>query len=125
MEWMEHLLTDPALPHAFLGWLILVNSLAVFFFFLHFAARAILAAWLANLLLLDMVRANGVTSLSHMLLWTPLLAWLVWRNPAFDLRSPLGLWLVVVFASDLVAISVGYVSFFQEKTSGTPILAGL
>lgn len=125
MEWIERLLADPALPRAFLTWLIFVNSLAVFFFFQHFAARALLTVWLANLLLVDLVFGSGSSIWSHMLLWTPLLAWLVWRNPDFTLRSPLGIWLVAVFASDLVGIATGCAALIVSNSPATSMLAGL
>ncbi|MEX0840538.1 MAG: hypothetical protein WD034_13485 [Parvibaculum sp.] len=124
MEWMERLLADPALPQAFLTWLIFINSLAVFFFFSHFAARAVLAVWLANLSLIGLAFAGGVPALSHVLLWTPLLLWLIWRNPEFALRSPLGLWLVAVFASNLVGLAAGYAVLFGGHREGPAMLAG-
>tara|TARA_R110000824_G_scaffold397334_2_gene600032 strand:- start:21074 stop:21451 length:378 start_codon:yes stop_codon:yes gene_type:complete len=125
MEWMERLLADPALLRNFLTWLIFVNSLAVFFFFHHFAARALLTAWLANLLLVDTVFSAGAAPLSHVLLWTPLLAWLVWRNPDFAPRSPLGIWLIAVFASNLVGVAIGYAALIGSGGPATAMLAGL
>jgi len=124
MEWMERLLADPTLPRAFLIWLIFVNSLAVFFVFRHFAARAVLAVWLANLVLVGLILGEDEAGLSHVLLWTPLLVWLVWRNPDFAVRSPLGVWLMTAFASNLVGLASG----FATLLSGGPpaaMLAGL
>lgn len=125
MEWMERLIADPALPRALLGWLILVNSLAVFFFFRHFAARAVLAVWLANLALVAAALGSGMVALSLALCWTPLLAWLVWRNPQFRLASPLGLWLVAVFASNLVGLTAAYAVLLAGHGNGVAMLAGL
>lgn len=125
MEWVERLIADPALPRALLGWLILVNSLAVFFFFRHFAARAVLAVWLANLALVAAALGSGMVALSLVLCWTPLLAWLVWRNPQFRLASPLGLWLVAVFASNLVGLTAAYAVLLAGHGNGVAMLAGL
>ena len=125
MEWVERLIADPALPRALLGWLILVNSLAVFFFFRHFAARAVLAVWLANLALVAAALGSGMVTLSLVLCWTPLLAWLVWRNPQFRLASPLGLWLVAVFASNLVGLTAAYAVLLAGHGKGVAMLAGL
>lgn len=125
MEWMERLVADPALPRAFLGWLIFVNSLAVFFFFRHFAARAVLAVWLANLALVAAALGSGMVALSHALFWTPLLAWLVWRNPQFRPTSPLGLWLVAVFASNLVGLTAAWAVLLAGHGNGVATLAGL
>lgn len=124
MEWMERLLADPTLPHTFLTWLIFVNSLAVFFVFRHFAARAMLGVWLINLVLVDLILGEAAAALSHVLLWTPLLVWLAWRNPDFAVRSPLGIWLMTAFASNLVGLATGLVTLLS---GGAPaaMLAGL
>lgn len=124
MEWMERLLADPALPRAFLIWLIFVNSLAVFFVFRHFAARAVLTVWLANLALVGLIVDEMAAALSHALLWTALLVWLVWRNPDFAARSPLGVWLMTAFASNLVSLATGLATLLS---GGAPaaMLAGL
>ncbi len=45
---------------------------------------------------------SGLIAAGAAAFWTPLLFWLVRRNPVDGIREPWGLYLVILFASNLV-----------------------
>lgn len=88
-------------------WLIFINTASVFFVFHRVEARSVLAVWVA-LALLSMGLAEReiaprLVAAATAALWTPLLVWLIWRNPVEDVREPWGTYLVLLFTSNLVA----------------------
>jgi len=88
-------------------WLVFINAASLFFVFHRAEARWVFAVW-AALVLLSMGLAEGrmpqhAIGAAAIALWTPLLVWLVWRNPIEDVREPWGTYLVLLFASNLVA----------------------
>lgn len=110
-------------PDALRGWiywLAFINSAALLFVFTRTEARWIFAAWLAGLPLLALVfELSGFTALLalvHLSIWTPLLCWLVWRNPVDGMREPWSFYLVLLFTSNLVALALGAASLYRFAT---------
>ncbi|HAC59146.1 MAG: hypothetical protein CMI62_04445 [Parvibaculum sp.] len=106
---MAILETISGVPDAARGlvyWLVLFNSLSICFIFHRTEARAILGIWLAvmalTIALAGLEVPSGLIAAGAAAFWTPLLFWLVRRNPVDGIREPWGLYLVILFASNLV-----------------------
>lgn len=101
-------------------WLAFINSAAILFVFTRKEAGWILAVWLASIPLLALLYAqfgfSRLLGLVHLSLWTPLLIWLVWRNPVDDMREPWGFYLVLLFTSNLVALGLHAASLYRYAT---------
>ncbi len=108
-----------------LNWLIINNTASVFFVFGRLEGRTVLAVWLANvaltLALFEFYGFSRILGLGYLALWTPLLAWLVRRNAADGLREPRDIWLVTMFASNLVALFYGYLTLLRLLTGADGI----
>jgi len=101
---------------AWLAWMFAVNASSVFFW-RRFPARWVLAAVPANMAaMLVLVRLYGPghhISLPHIVFWTPLLAYLVFmRREVFE-RSPFGIWMACLFATDAISLVLDYRSVVQ------------
>ena len=110
---MAILETISGMPDALRGgiyWLILINSLSVVFILWRVEARVILGLWailaLTAIAMAEQNMAPGATGAAAALLWVPLLFWLIWRNPVEDAGEPWGLYLVLLFTSNLVATAL-------------------
>lgn len=107
MAILDAISTLPDWARGLVYWLILLNSLSIFFILHRAEARAILGLWLAvvalAIALAERQVSPGLIAAGAAALWTPLLFWLVWRNPADGIREPWSLYLVLLFASLLVA----------------------
>ena len=116
MAIVEAISGAPDALRGFLYWLIFINTASVFFVSHRVEARWALAVWVA-LVLLSMGFAERETA-PHLVaaataaLWTPLLVWLVWRNPIEDVREPWGTYLGLLFASNLVAVCLSAANFW-------------
>lgn len=107
MEIVEAVSAAPDALRGFVYWLILINTASVFFVFHRAEARPVLAVWAALVLLGMGLAERGMApcfiAAASAAFWTPLLVWLVWRNPVEDVREPWGTYLVLLFASNLIA----------------------
>ena len=96
-----------------IGLLGLVNFVAPLFFLGSLEAKAVLAAivvgaviQMAILARLGFVRLLG---LGHILVWVPMLLWLVPRLEGLGAESVFGRWLVAVVALDLASLAIDFV----------------
>ena len=73
-----------------------------------------LAATVANVvsmrLLLGLYGTGHHLSLPHIVFWTPLLAYLFARRKLLLVRSPFGVWCVLLFLTDLASLVLDYAS---------------
>lgn len=107
MAIVEAISGAPDALRGFVYWLIFINTASVFFVLHRAEARLVLAVWAALVLLsmglAEREMAPRFIAAAAAALWTPLLVWLVWRNPIEDAREPWGTYLVLLFASNLIA----------------------
>ncbi|MFN4228816.1 hypothetical protein [Parvibaculum sp.] len=106
MAILETISGVPDVARGLVYWLVLFNSLSICFIFHRTEARAILGIWLAvmalTIALAGLEVPSGLIAAGAAAFWTPLLFWLVRRNPVDGIREPWGLYLVILFASNLV-----------------------
>ena len=111
----DQILQQPGWLQVWIGWMVVVNT-ASFLFLRHSAAKWVAAAWVANVVLMNLrFSAFGYTrilGLSHVLLWTPLLVYL-WRQRPWPTPSLYGRWLTVLFATNLLSLVVDYVDVIR------------
>lgn len=116
----EEISRAPEALRGWVYWLAFINSAAILFVFTRMEARWILAAWLVSIPLLTSLYAqfgfSQLLGLVHLSLWTPLLVWLVWRNPVDGIREPWGVYLVLLFTSNLVALGLHAASLYRYAT---------
>jgi hypothetical protein len=111
MSTVEVLAAQSAPMKAWLAWMFATNLSSVFFL-RHVPARWVLAATAANVLSMQLLlRFYGTgphLSLPHVVFWTPLLLYLFSRRNALLGWSPLGVWCVVLFLTDVVSLVLDY-----------------
>lgn len=117
MTLVEHLATAPDLLRGPVYWLIFINSLSLALVFTLTEARVIFAVWAATValtaLLFELSGFSRWLGLVYPALWTPLLFWLVVRNPANGLKETGDVWLVAMFTSNLVAVLLAPLLIFR------------
>lgn len=109
----EHILQEPLWLRVWVFWLMAVNT-ASLVFLRHLEARGVLAAWVANLLLMPaLFELQGYTrllGLSHIVCWTPMLVWLARRRGRWPGPSTgAGAWLRLLVLSDAVSLAIDVV----------------
>jgi len=110
---LRDVFAGPVWLAVWVAWLMLVNS-ASFLFLRRREGRWVAAAWVANVVLMSALHAvtgySRLLGLSHVLLWTPLLA-VLWRRRHEWWRAGgvYGIWLRTVFVTDAVSLLIDYV----------------
>lgn len=103
-------------------WLVFINSTSILFIFTRVEARWALAAWLVSIpamgLASERLGFTAALALVHLSIWAPLLVWLVWRNPVSGMRDPWGFYLVLLFASNLIALGLDTADLYRYATGG-------
>lgn len=104
---------------AWLAWMFAVNFSAVFFL-RRTQARWILAAAVGNQIgmqtLLRLYGTGPHLALPHVVLWSPLLAYLFLQRRALLQATPYGIWACLLFATDGVSLVLDYASVFKWLT---------
>ncbi|MFQ5351146.1 MAG: hypothetical protein ACE5EG_11945, partial [Thermoanaerobaculia bacterium] len=96
-----------------IGLLTVVNAVAPLFFLGSLEAKVVLAAILVGAVIqLWIVSRRGfvrLLGLGHILVWVPMLLWLVPRLANLDAGTPFGRWLFAVVALDLASLAIDLV----------------
>ncbi len=112
MKLFEHLLAETPALQAWVFWLIVVNSAAIFFL-RRAEARWVLGAWLVNVVLMTVLcELNGynrLLGLSHVLVWTPLLVLLHRRRSGLSGDRLFDGWIRTLFVTNLLSLVIDYV----------------
>ena len=92
-------------------------NLAGALFWHRIPARWVLAAMAANMLsmlvLLRLYGAGHHISLPHVVSWTPLLAYLSFARREWAGRSPFGIWMACLFATNAVSLVLDYLNTYR------------
>jgi hypothetical protein len=111
---IEVFAAQPAGLKAWLLWLFTINVLSVLFV-RRIEARWVLGAMLLNLAgmttLLALCGGGHHMSLPHVVLWTPLLVYLVFRAPLLNTQpKPYAAWLGALSVSNAISLAFDYVN---------------
>lgn len=121
MKLLQYLLAEPAPLVAWIFWLIAVNTAAVFFL-RRTEARWVLAAWLANVVLMSaLVEFNGYNrflGFSHVVVWTPLLIYLHKRRDRLSGDKLFDGWIRTLFVTNLLSLIVDYIDVARYFIQG-------
>lgn len=125
LELFSGLAAEPAWLQIWVLWLILINSAAILFL-RRGAARWVLAAWVANVLLMTaLAEVNGYNrflGVSHLVTWTPLLVLLFRRYRdanEFAGADAFDRWIRILFVTNLASLLVDCVDL-ARYLMGTP-----
>ncbi len=121
---IDQILAQNPIFVAWFWWLVFINSLSMGFVIWSREARWILAVWLINiwglelfyniwgLRLLDgVIGYSRLLNLTHIALWTPLLAYLILRAPHIAWRSVTGRYIGLLMFSNAIALILDYRAF--------------
>lgn len=122
----ERLLAQPWWLQVWIGWMIAVNT-ASFAFRTERAGRFTIFAWLGNIAtmsaLFAMVGYVRLLGLSHVLWWTPLLI-ILWRQRPWPPAGAFGLWLRLLFATNLISLIVDYLDVGRYLLGARDVVGG-
>lgn len=108
---LEHILRYPAWLQAWIVWLGLVNTAAVFFL-RHVQARWALAAFggaaMMMSTLLELNGFNRLLGLAHVVFWTPLVVYLVRQRPHLGPDARFRAWVTTLLATNITSLAVDY-----------------
>jgi hypothetical protein len=94
-----------------LAWMFAINFSSVLFL-RHIPARWVLAATAANVmstqLLLRLYGTGHHLSLPHVVFWTPLLIYIFSQRNSLLAWSPLGVWCIALFLTDMTSLVLDY-----------------
>ncbi|MBX3505966.1 MAG: hypothetical protein KF895_10850 [Parvibaculum sp.] len=117
MTLVEHLAAAPDALRGAVYWILFINSLSLALVFTLAEARIVFAVWMATLgltlLSFEWWGFSRALGAAYLALWTPLIFWLVIRNPADGLKQAGDVWLVAMFTSNLVAVTMGHLLIFR------------
>ena len=125
LELLDGLLSQPLWLQIWVAWLIVVNSACVFFLSRK-PARWVLTAWLVNIALMTtLAQLNGfnrLLGLSHVVAWTPLLAYLYKqaRDGAFTGSTGYERWVRTLFVTDLSGGDSHTLDSWELEITGVP-----
>jgi hypothetical protein len=114
---MEAIAQQPVWLQAWVYWMVLVNLGSVVFVRQRVEARWVLGLFLVNGIFMSWLNdVQGFTrllGLSHVIFWTPLLIYLIRRIPRIETRSPFGVYVRIVLATNGVSLVVDYVDVIR------------
>ncbi len=126
MEFLQHIRQYPVPLQLWVAWLAAVNCASVLFLRQR-EARWVLAAWLANIVLMNVLFArygfSRLLGISHVLFWTPLLAYLLSARrawiPAREGRPvAFAAWLLALIASNGLSLAIDVVDVARYFLGG-------
>lgn len=108
---MVKIMAEPLWLQAWVYWMMLLNTAAIFFL-RHKQAKLVLAAWIGNVItmsvLFEVVGYVRLLGLSHVIWWTPLVIYLFRGRASF----PAGMaatWLWVLMLTNTASLVVDYI----------------
>ena len=108
----EGLMAEPGWLKAWVGWMVLVNSLALLFVMKR-EARVVLAVWVLNgismTLMAEWTGYNRLLGIVHVIWWTPLMVYLYTQRDRIAFGSWYGRWVVVLMATNCTSLVVDYI----------------
>lgn len=123
MTMMEHMMQEGPVLKAWLFWMMFINTASILFVIQRVEARWVLAAWIANLIIMpqlfELYGYTRILGLSHILVWTPLLVYLWMRRDRIDRSTWSGRYLVVLFVTILVSLAFDYVDLVRYFAGDT------
>jgi len=109
---MGEILKEPLWLQAWILWMVVINTASVLFI-RHRDGKAVLAAWVGNLVFMNLLfylnGYNRLLGLSHVVFWTPLLVYIVLPPWDSDARTPYGVWLRVLVLTNGISLIVDYI----------------
>ena len=109
----SHIMNQAPWLVAWVGWIVFVNVVSVIFAIRHAEARWVLVAFVVNVPLMNLLYDSygfvRVLGLSHIIVWTPLLVFLILRRSRFNPRTPFGAWITALMVTNATSLVVDYV----------------
>jgi hypothetical protein len=103
---------------------VFLNVVSVVFAVRHSEARWVLVALVVSVplmnLLFDTYGYVRVLGLAHVLVWTPLLVFLLLRRSRIGVKTPFGVWLHALMLTNAISLAIDYVQvarFVMERSS--------
>lgn len=95
-------------------WLMIINTASILFIIHRVEARWTLAAWLLNGIIImpylyDQFGFVRLLGLAHIIVWTPLLVYLLQRRAHFALPSITGIYFWLLIVTNAVSLGFDYV----------------
>lgn len=116
MSPIDVLLAQSAPVQAWLAWMFAVNFASVFFL-RRVPARWTIAAALGNQIGMQaLVRLYGSgphLALPHIVFWSPLLVYLFLQRRHIVGKTPFGIWVCLLFATDAISLVLDYLSVIK------------
>lgn len=125
MDMMQDIAREPLWLQAWVYWLMIANTAAILFVIQRPEARWILAAWLANVMIImpafyETFGYTRILGVAHIIVWAPLLVYLWDRRERFDTATWAGRYLWVLFATNLASVVIDYVDLARYLSGDTP-----
>ncbi len=113
---IDQILLENPLFVTWFWWLVFINSLSMVFVIWSREARWVLAVWLVNIWSLELLYGtiigySRLLNITHIVLWTPLLAYLALRARHIMWRSITGRYIGLLMLSNTIALALDYRAF--------------
>ena len=109
---IDQILAQSPLFVVWFWWLVFINSLSMCFVIWSREARWILAVWLINIwsleLFYNLIGYSRLLNLTHIVLWTPLLAYLALRARHIAWDRLTGRYIGLLMLSNAIALALDY-----------------
>ena len=109
---LRHISHEAAWIQAWVGWMILINT-ASLLYLKHQVGKVTLIAWIANLIFMNLLcyfnGYNRLLGLSHVLLWTPLVLYLLRQRPTLQPRTALRSWVHILLLTNIASLILDYI----------------
>ena len=109
---IDQILAQSPIFVAWFWWLVFINSLSMCFVIWSREARWILAVWLINIwsleLFYNLIGYSRLLNLTHIVLWTPLLAYLALRARHIAWDRLTGRYIGLLMLSNAIALALDY-----------------
>jgi hypothetical protein len=114
---MADIAREGPLLQAWVYWMAALNTASILFVIQRVEARWVLAAWVLNTILISVLYETfgytRILGLSHIILWTPLLAYLWTRRANFDRGTWAGRYFIVLGITIFISLVFDYVDLVR------------